>query len=48
MKIENSVTLLFLLFWHIRREGKTAKAARLKGWRGLVIKKDNHDEIFRD
>jgi len=45
MKIEILLTLLFWLFWQIRRGGKTAKALLSAGWRGFVIKKDTHDEI---
>jgi len=47
-KIEKPLTLLFLLFWLKRREGKTAKAARVKGLQGFVMMKETYDEICRD
>jgi hypothetical protein len=40
VKIENRVTLLFLPYRHIWREGKTAQAARAKGLRELMMKKE--------
>ena len=48
VKIEQPLTLLFWLFWLKRREGKTAKAARVKRLCRWIMIKEKQDGIFRD